>query len=134
MIKKRCVILEAPYAIIVTIFLVLLNKLNHTLLSLPAQNQTISPFKLLSYNDYEPLYFFFFAVILTIIGVSLSIYHIRQIKHMELDYDELLTTLISIFINAILIILIFIFIDNPILRAIIGAIFIIMGILGLSQE
>jgi len=126
--------LEAPYAIIVAIFLLALNRLNHTLLSLSAQNEVISPFELLSYHNYEPLYFFLMAVVLTIAGVALSIDHIRQIKHMELEYDELLATLLSIFINIFLIILLFAFINNPILRAIICVVFIVIGGLGLSQE
>ncbi|WP_294855915.1 hypothetical protein [uncultured Oscillibacter sp.] len=134
MIKKRCLILEAPYALIVTAYLLALNGLNHRLLSLSAQNEAISPFELLSYHNYEPLYFFFIAVVLTISGVALSIYHLHQIRYMELEYEELLATLLSILINILLIILLFVFINNPILRAIICVVFIVIGGLGLSQD
>ena len=120
---KRWAILEGSYAVIVVLFLCALHKLNYELLSLAAK----TPFELLRYNHYKPLYFFAVSVILSLLGAVLIAYFVHNIRYSELDFSLLLSAFLLIFFNIFLIVLIVIFINNPILRAIILALAAIVG-------
>ena len=95
---KRWAILEGSYAVIVVFFLCALHKLNHELFSLTAK----TPFELLRYNHYKPLYFFAVSVILSLLGAFLIAYFVHNIRYSELDFSLLLSAFLLIFFNIFL--------------------------------
>lgn len=120
-IKKylKLVIGESIYTFGTIIFLIFLNHLNNVL---KKEMYDANAFQLLSYRNFLPLYFFAGTIFLAIIGVILIARRFNQIKYYELEFDELITNLIAILIVVFLIITLIIFINNPILKAIITVI------------
>lgn len=112
----------ALYATVTSVFLILLNRLNKTLLS---EHLDDKPFDLLKYHNYEPLKFFAFALLLSGAGLILIVCFVRKLRTRYDSFVEICFALATILLVAILMILIFVFINNPILRAIIGAMSII---------
>lgn len=127
---KKWAVLEGSYAIFVVFFLYKLYRLNQELLSLSAG----TPFELLRYHHYKPLYFFAAAVVLSIFGAGIIIYFVHNIRYSELDPIFLFSAFLLIFVNILLIVLIVIFINNPILRAIILAVAALVGGMGCSDD
>lgn len=108
--------LQIIYSVFVGIFLYHLDKLNKILLF----KYRDKPIELLSYNNYQPLWYFGYSVFFILIGLSFLIYHVRNRKS-NLQESGLL--FIISFVGAVVaIIALVVFINNPILRAILLAI------------
>lgn len=108
--------LQIIYSVFVSIFLYNLDKLNKILL-LKYRDQ---PLELLSYNNYQPLCYFGYTVFWILIGLGFLIYHVRNMKS-NLQESRFLF-IISLIGAVASIIALIVFIDNPILRAILLAI------------
>lgn len=101
------------YMMVVILYLVCLNKLNHKLLK---QNFE-SSFMLLAYNNYAALKYFVIGLILFAIGCMILYREVKRLKRVE-DFREIIIVIATIIVVFALIVLIYIFIDNPILRAV----------------
>lgn len=106
--------LEAVYVAISTVFLVKLHKLNKILLSL---NLTGNPFELLAYEEFKPLKYFIATLLLGFIGILLILRKYRHIRYDILDFEEAMLSIIAILLIVSTIILLWVYIDNPIARA-----------------
>ena len=115
---------EEMYTIVTTIYLVSLNMLNKKLLLIKFDNE----FALLAYESYLPAKFFLGALLLFTIGICLIVYRIRKYKHYELSFEEVMASFLAVLVIVILLVLLFKFIDNPILRAVITCVASILGI------
>lgn len=122
--------LEMIYIIISAVFLKQLHDLNEVLLRL---NLEKNPFELLAYGEYKPLKYLLITLLLGGIGVLLILRKYRHIRYDVLDFTEVALSLIGILLVVITIILLWIFIDNPIARAAI-AVFFFVGALVVSNE
>lgn len=116
---------EIIYLIVTVVYLIKLNALNQELLLC---NFT-DAFKLLQYKEYAPLKYFGIATCLFFGGCFLiwrEIHHIR----LELDsFEEIIISCLGIFVIAILLLLLIVFINNPILRAVFVAGLVILGLM-----
>lgn len=106
---------EIVYLIVTVIYLIFLNRLNHILLS---KFDNDDYFNILFYNNYETIIYFVIAIVLFFIGTMLIIYRWKEIRDMELEFEDIILNFIIMFILCVLMILIVIFINNPILRAV----------------
>lgn len=102
------------YTIVSCIFLIILNLLNNKLLSTFDKNDI----RLLAYNNYQPLKYFIFALLLVLIGIIVITKLVKSIKYSIEITDNILYYFILIIIIFIIIILIIVFLNNPILRVI----------------
>lgn len=110
--------LKAVYLLLVILYLVNLNKLNKELLACNFDDA----FVLLEYNDCAPVKYFVCAVFLFGIGCFIIFYEIRKLKMEAEDFEEILISICTIIVIVFFLYLIFCFINNPILRAILIAI------------
>lgn len=108
---------EELYMIISIIYLWNLNILNTKLYALG--NDVV---KILSYDEGKPLYYFIGAIILFVTGIYLIFKRGKIFFYHECEYKEMLLNIGAIIIIFFLLIAIFVFINNPILRAVISAI------------
>ena len=115
---------EGTYTFITAIYLFLLNRLNATLLSMDFE----SPAELLSFKGGTPIKYFVIALLLFAIGAILIWYRVDCMKYKIDSMDEKLCAFIAILVLSILLCLIFIFIDNPIFRAVLATVFMVVGI------
>lgn len=114
------------YVIVCIIYLVKLHILNQELLSIEFD----SPFHLLIYNDSIAVWYFVVALILWIWGGMMIIGSIKELRYGEWnDVEEVAIPILTIMISFVLIISIFIGIDNPILKAILICVTIVLGIM-----
>ena len=112
------------YLLVVIGYLICLKKLNNELLE-----QHFNAFELLIYRNYVAIKYFAVALILFVLGVILVSREIKQLKEAvkKEKPGDILIALCIIIVIAILLVLIFAFIDNPILRAILTMFFLIGG-------
>lgn len=111
------------YAIIVVVYLICLNNLNERLL----ERNFGSSFELLAYDNGIAMKYFIYAMILFIVGCVLVYLDFKKlIKELE-NYKEIKLTAITIIFLLTLLIMIIIFINNPILRAIMCSILVVLG-------
>ena len=129
-IKKHILLIDIIYILFVVIFLFRLNSLNKILLSIKFKNDI----ELLFYNDYIPIKYFGFAFLFFIIGIGIILYKLFYIRHNYLEFEETLFIFFSIVTITVLIILLFVFINNPILRAIMASIGMLIGFIYVSQD
>lgn len=129
-IKKHILLIDIIYILFVVIFLFRLNSLNKILLSIKFKNDI----ELLFYNDYIPIKYFGFAFLFFIIGIGIILYKLFYIRHNYLEFEETLFIFFSIVTIIVLIILLFVFINNPILRAIMASIGMLIGFIYVSQD
>jgi ABC-type long-subunit fatty acid transport system fused permease/ATPase subunit len=125
---KLAFVIQMVYSFIIAIFLYNLGKLNKILLSKNYDN----PIDLLSYNNNQPLWYFFFTIVGIFIALGFLIYYIRNWKE---SVQESISLLIIGVIGAIVSIgLLIVYINNPILKAIllalVGASFLGFVVLG----
>lgn len=113
--------LEEIYFIITICYLYKLNKLNHVLLS----EHFKSNLELLMYNDNIAVLYFFGAFILFSCGCFIGYRRFKKIWKIIDDGGNMIVSCLSIMFIFILLCLIIYFINNPILRAIMGLGFIV---------
>ncbi len=108
-------IFELIYTIITVVYLFNLNSLNKVLLS----NQlNYSVIEQLLYNDGLVITYFIIFIILFLLGLFIIMRNVKNIRGTDLNFDEIITYLIAIIVVSILLVLLFVFINNPILRII----------------
>lgn len=115
----KIVIPEGIYGVLLIFFLVRLDKLNKELLSRYPDNNWMN---VLTHNNNQPAWYFLFAILYVVGAVGLVIYSIYLMRNDYLSLVGNASCLACILINIVEIILIIIFINNPILRAVMAAI------------
>lgn len=110
------------YEVIVVVYLICLSRLNKELLA----KKFDAPFELLLYKDAAAMKFFVMALVLFLLGIILIYLAAKLWKRIE-NFEEAVSVALTIVGIALLLILIIIFIDNPIFRAILSTIFIVGG-------
>ena len=114
--------IELFYSFFSIVFLCKLDNLNSELLG----KNDIS---ILTYNNYQSLYFFIGAFILIIFGFYIFIYRFKYILDMEINsFGELVFFIIIEILIIFIIVFIIKFISIPILKTIFKAIIVILGI------
>lgn len=114
------------YLIVVIVYLIYLNKLNHELL----MKNFESPFALLAYNNYIALKYFVEGFLLFAIGCILLYRELKRVINGLEDFREIIIAVATIIVAILLIILIILYINNPILRAVMFAVLVILGVVG----
>lgn len=113
---KLAIFLQMIYSFITAIFLYNLDKLNKILLFKYKDN----PIELLSYANYKPMWYFVYTVVFVLIGLAFLVYYIRNWK--ENVKESIFLFVIGLTGAILAIILLIVFINNPILKAILLAI------------
>lgn len=114
--------IELFYSFFSIVFLYKLDNLNSELLGK-------NDLSILTYNNYQSLYFFIGAFILIIFGFYIFIYRFKYILDMEINsFGELFFFIIIEILIIFIIIFIIKFISIPILKTIFKAIIVILGI------
>ena len=114
--------IELFYSFFSIVFLCKLDNLNSELLGK-------NDLSILTYNNYQSLYFFIGAFILSIFGFYIFIYRFKYILDMEINsFGELVFFIIIEILIIFIIVLIIKFISIPILKTIFKAIIVILGI------
>ena len=114
--------IELFYAFFSIVFLCKLDNLNSELLGK-------NDLSILTYNNYQSLYFFIGAFILIIFGFYIFIYRFKYILDMEINsFGELVFFIIIEILIIFIIVFIIKFISIPILKTIFKAIIVILGI------
>lgn len=109
---------EEIYVVITTIYLANLDKLNKGLLSMKFENSL----DLLAYGDYEPIWYFIAALCLFVAGGAIVYWRSKSVFRRSLCFGEIVASIISIIVIVVSFVLIYIFINNPILRAILAVV------------
>lgn len=120
---------EIIFTIVMVIYLVELNALNKELNSCNFDN----PFALLQYKDFVALRFFIAALVLFLIGCLLVWHGIRYLLRKCDSFEEMITMLLVVMVIIGLLILLIVFIDNPILRAVFSVALAIAGFVGAAE-
>ena len=110
------------YLLVVIGYLICLNKLNKELLE-----QHFNAFELLAYRNYAAIKYFAVALILFVFGVILVFREFKRLKEAMEELGDILIAICTILVIVVLLFLIIVFIDNPILRAILTMVFLIGG-------
>lgn len=105
---------EMAYIILTSVYLVNLNDLNQKLNSLDSLNLV----ELLMYENSSALKYFALALLLFIVGLFIIICKAKFIYPNEFVFEKSIASIIAIIITFIFLILIFFFINEPILRTI----------------
>lgn len=107
--------LEILYTVINTIFLLFLHQLNKELLSKYSNQEYL---EMLMYQNYKPVVFFIITVLSIIWGIFIVKSRFKKFKYKDFEPIEILYAMLSFAFTAVIICLLFIAINNPILRAI----------------
>ncbi|RHX72010.1 hypothetical protein D2U14_11350 [Lacticaseibacillus paracasei] len=111
---------ETVLVIAVSYYLWKLNSLNRIIHKVIGDNVDFkSAFDVVSYDNYAPLWYALWALVFVVISVVLAIWFFRAAQYNSFNLQFLLLFGLSSVINVVLIIMIWDFINNPILRAII---------------
>ena len=102
------------YFIISIVYLFRLNEVNKELLQMGFSNAI----GLLIYNEYMALKFFVLALILFLIGLLLGKHRVSNILWVRRSFGEIVLNIFSTVIIVILVIALMVFINNPIMRAV----------------
>lgn len=103
------------YVTIVIVFLVKLSDLNSALMD---EIPDAFFMDILQYSDWLPIKFFGFTLVLGVIGILIIIYCCYVIRNSYTDPEEMIASLLSIVICAVILILLVKFISVPILKAV----------------
>lgn len=114
----RVLLPEEIYAVITIMYLISLDKLNNQLLSMKFEN----PFKLLLHDGSKPIWYFAIALTLFVTGGIIIYCRIKKIYRESLCFGEMIASLVSVMVLIAFLILLYVFINNPILRAIFVAV------------
>ncbi|GAK31067.1 hypothetical protein WOSG25_070440 [Weissella oryzae SG25] len=109
-------LVETGFAIFTVIFLIKLNMMNTTLNNIV---DTSDAFKVIMFNNGQPALFALGAFLLVLLAVVISFWCWHRPNYERYADSEILLAIISTILNIIFVILILIFINNPILRSII---------------
>lgn len=109
---------EEVYLIFMVMYLINLDKLNKILLS-QYKNNSIS---LLLYNGGKPIKYFCIALFLFLAGCYIIFKRFNRIRFEDLDFGEIIASIIALLFMLFLLVLLWVFIKNPILRMIFTAI------------
>lgn len=115
-------IMEMLYFVFASIFLYKLFKLNQSLASISE-----NAFEVLTYNDSIAVYYFIFTIVFIAIGVFAIRHRFNQLQNHDLEELEAIYVVVNILLLIVLIIIEIVFINNPILRAIMIALLAIGG-------
>lgn len=118
------------YLVVVIVYLFCLNKLNHELLIQKFE----TPFKLLAYNNCDPMKYFFVGFILFATGCYLVCKEVKKLVRGLDEFEEIIIAIATIIVVVVLIVLIIIFIDNPILRAVMCVFLVGCGFVGAATN
>lgn len=121
---------EEVYSIVTVLYLFRLDHLNRQLMDMDFDN----PFHLLAYNNFSPIIYVIIAGVLVFASAQILLRRYRQLKYTECSFKEIIIILCSFCLVSIMLVLILVFIDNPILRAILSALFIARGVIFLVAE
>ena len=114
--------IELFYSFFSIVFLCKLDNLNSELLGK-------NDLSILTYNNYQSIYFFIGAFILIIFGFYIFIYRFKYILDMEINsFGELVFFIIIEILIIFIIVFIIKFISIPILKTIFKAVIVILGI------
>lgn len=109
------VIKNICYFIVTIIYLFSLSSLNNKLLEL--EKKGVTSWKLIQFNNYQPILYFVFALLLGIVGVILLLELYFKLRYYN-NLDDIIYYIIMAILLIIFIILIFYFIAIPILKII----------------
>lgn len=121
---------EEVYSVVTVIYLFRLNHLNKQLKSMNFDN----PFELLAYEKFTPILYVIIAGVLVFASTQILLKRYRQLKYTECSFREIVFIICLSFWICILLVLILVFIDNPILRAILSALIIARSLIFLMVE
>lgn len=124
------VLWEIIYLGVMAVYLVKLNMLNQELVS----RDFGGAFELLQYKNYAPLTYFGIAAVLFLVGCLLIWREIRHITWEMDTFQEIIVSCLAIIVTFVLLILLIIFIDNPILRSIFVAGLVVLGIVNVNTH
>ncbi len=86
-----------------------------------------SAFSLIEYNDYEPVKYFMFALLLAGVGLILIMKEYNNWKNEENEFRDIIIIICSVIVIFIAIIVIIKFISIPILKALLICVCVIFG-------
>lgn len=109
---------EEIYVMITIVYLRKLDSLNKQLFSIRFE----SPLDLLVYDDSKPVWYFIVAVCLFIVGGIIIYHRVKSVFRKTLCFGEVVSSMVSIVVIISFLVLIYIFINNPILRAVLVAV------------
>lgn len=121
------IIMTIIYIVIVYIYTDNLKQLNYELLEKEKIGWTA--INLIQYNEYQVLYYFFYAITLMLIGVGIIYYTFSELKKYYTDIKDIILGIVIIIIILFIIIHIFKLITIPILKIIFTVVTIGLGLL-----
>ena len=116
-IRKAYILSDKKYLLFYSdiIYLFSLSSLNNKLLEL--EKKGVTSWKLIQFNNYQPILYFVFALLLGIVGVILLLELYFKLRYYN-NLDDIIYYIIMAILLIIFIILIFYFIAIPILKII----------------
>lgn len=121
------IIMTIIYIVIVYIYTDNLKQLNYELLEKEKIGWTA--INLIQYNDYQALYYFFYAITLMLIGMGIIYFTFSELKKYYTDIKDIILGIVIIIIILLIIIHIFKLITIPILKIIFTVVTIGLGLL-----
>lgn len=76
------------------------------------------PFELLAYDNYKPLQYFILALILFFAGSVFIMINFRSIRDEDLEFENIVLSAVAMLMVVFMLISLFIYINNPIARAV----------------
>ena len=108
---------EIAFLLASVVYMICLHIFNQKLFS---SGLTDNAFALIKFEGYKALWYFFGAVVLYMIGILRIVSHWRALSQSYLEIEEMFMSWLAIIVLLVLLIGIFILINNPILRALIA--------------
>lgn len=121
------IIITITYSIIVFVYSVNLEQLNYELLEQEKLGNTA--IDLIQYNNYQAIYYFFYAIILMSMGMGIIYFTFYELKKYSADIGDIILGILITIIIIFIIIHIFKLITIPILKIIFTVVTIGLGIL-----
>ncbi len=121
---------EFVYLLFSAVFLFKLRRLNDILLGKGLDQR---PFELLAYDNYKPLQYFILAMILFFAGSVLIMINFRSIRDEDLEFEDIVISAVAMLIIVFMLISLFIYINNPIARAVL-TVAAIGGVISISNK
>lgn len=120
----KTLIPDSFYLIVTTWFLISLNNLNEIIRPLVKKDiNAFQALKVLQYDNYKPLVYFFSTLILEVIGGLLIYWSMKFLRYYAYDQADRIISLLGILVILCLMVMLIVFIKNPILKLILIVIF-----------